>query len=189
VLRSGVGEEDVDEFADNLGYPRRVDTPADEESWTPRTVIWHGNSGATVAYREDIYSGLPYMILMASDDEELRAYVELAEIVLRTWRLAELLHEVDAAGGSEDRADAVVQLGLGAPREFDAEVFGRIVAGMHSGDEEVLEASLMALTYEPWAQYAKPVRELLADGLSGELADSARSILEMFESDRVISDA
>src|SRR5882757_3511487 len=172
VLQPRVGEEAVEEFAARLGLPRGADTPADEESWTPRQVMWHGDSGVVITYREDLASDLPYVIVMAEDAAELREFTELAEIVLNTWRIPDLLHAVDSADEPEAHADALLRMGLGAPREFDEEFFRRVRDGLCTGHEDVVELALIAITYEPWSEYIAPVRQLLESGVGEEVEET-----------------
>jgi hypothetical protein len=181
VLRAGVGEADVEQFAARLGYPRRAENEADEDNWVPRQIIWHAGSGAVVSYREDLLSELPYIVIMAQNHEELREFIELAEVVLNTWRLPWLLREVDTCEGSAaDMSEAILRMGLGAPREFDNDFYSRVVRGLSNEHEEVVESALYATTYEPWQEYQEPVRRFLV-GANGQCAEIARSIVEQFD--------
>jgi hypothetical protein len=180
VLRPGVGEEDVEAFAASLGYPRRADSPADEKSGTPRQIIWHAENSPVIAYREDVTTGLPYVVVMAHTSDGLREVTELAEIVLRTWTLPELVQFADSATGPEEHGEALLQMGLGAPREFDEEFFRRVREGLLDGCEDVVEAALMALTYEPWGEYAEAVSDLLDTAPGGPVEDTAKAILDRF---------
>ncbi|WP_158692830.1 hypothetical protein [Streptomyces roseochromogenus] len=180
VLRPGVGEEEVAAFAAGLGYPRRADSPADEESGTPRQIIWHAENSPVVTYREDVTSGLPYVIVMAYSSADLREVTELAELVLHTWTLPDLLQAVDSTNDPEELGDALLQMGLGAPREFDEEFFSRVREGLLDGREDVVEAALVALTYEPWGEYVDPVNELLETAPGGYIEETATAILDRF---------
>jgi hypothetical protein len=180
VLPMGAWEDDVEEFAQRLGRPRRADNPADEEKWIPRQVMWHADSGAIINYGEDLPSGLPFVVIMSEDPGELREDIELTETVLNTWRIPDLLQEVDASG-AENLAEAILRMGLGAPREYDSEFFNRVVRGLSGEDDDVVKAALLAIMYEPWPEYREPVMRLLEGGASGEVAETAQWIIEQFE--------
>jgi len=189
VLRPGTDEDSADEFAARIGMLRHADVPANEEEGVPRQIVWHADSGPALHYREDILSGLPYVVVTAEGALELDELVELTEIVLDTWRVPELWQAVDANGDADDLPEAILRMGLGAPKEFDEEFFSRVRDALQNEREEVCEAALLATTYQPWNQYVDPIRNLLRQGLSGPLEDAARIILEEFENPAPVATA
>lgn len=180
VLRPGVGEEEVHEFAADLQYPTQSDTPADDDRMEPRQIIWHADNGAVIAYREDIYSGLPCVIIMAESPEDLLRYVDLFESRVDVWTIPELLHEVDVSEDPYDLSEAVLRMGLGAPVEYQEEFFSRIHDGLRDEHEGVVRAALLAVTYEPWEQYLPIVRELLDHDVDDDVKHVARQIIGKF---------
>ncbi|EST20544.1 hypothetical protein M878_39400 [Streptomyces roseochromogenus subsp. oscitans DS 12.976] len=117
---------------------------------------------------------------MAYSSADLREVTELAELVLHTWTLPDLLQAVDSTNDPEELGDALLQMGLGAPREFDEEFFSRVREGLLDGREDVVEAALVALTYEPWGEYVDPVNELLETAPGGYIEETATAILDRF---------
>ena len=181
VLRPGTDEDTADEFAARIGMLRHADIPGNEEEGVPRQVVWHADSGPALHYREDVFSGLPYVVVTAEGALELDELVELAEIVLGTWRIPWLWQAVDANGDADDLPEAILRMGLGAPKEFNEEIFSRVRDALRNEREDVCEAALLATTYQPWDQYVDLIRDLLRKGLSEPLEDTAQIILEEFE--------
>lgn len=180
LLREGVSEEEVSEFAAGLGLPCRVDTPADEEEWVPRQKIWHSGEGVVLAYREDLSTGLDYVVVMAEEADEVETTVPSVELALRTWKISELIDRFDRSEDREDLVDAVLMMGLGAPPEFDERIFSRICSAVRSSDSEVVGAGLHAITNEPWREYADVVGDVLGKGLPPDLEETARRMLVQF---------
>ncbi|MFF7714403.1 hypothetical protein [Streptomyces sp. NPDC007988] len=181
VLRSSTDEESVDEYAARLGLARHADIPADEEEGVPRQILWHAGSGPALHYREDLFSGLPYIVFTSQDAGALHEAVELAEVALDTWRIPDLWRAVDTGRDSDQWPEDILRMGLGAPEEFDEEIFSRVIDALHSDRDDVCEAGLIATTYQPWDAYVEPVRELLLrEGLSKPLAETAQTILDEF---------
>ncbi|MEV0651067.1 hypothetical protein AB0I28_38020 [Phytomonospora sp. NPDC050363] len=185
VLRHG-DEADVGKHAAALGYTKRMDVAADEDAEIARTVIWHADTGPGLVYREDLATGLPFLVVTSADPVELRGAVELAETVLDTWRLAELLAGVDAGQRPRDLAEAILLLGLGAPSSHDPRFYSRVSRHLASADATVAEAALFAVRYQPWEEYVDLIAELAAG--SGPAAASARELLEQLEDDGVDDD-
>ncbi|MFG2626573.1 hypothetical protein [Streptomyces sp. NPDC048473] len=180
VLRPGTDEDSVDEFAARLGLLRHADIPENEEEGVPHQVVWHSESGPALNYREDMFSGLPYVVVTAEDPRELHEFVGMTETVLDTWRIPELWKAVDTNNDPDELPEAILRMGLGAPKEFNEEVFSRVCDALTSEREDVCEAALIATTYQPWGQYVNPIRDLLREGLSEPLEDTAQIILDEF---------
>ncbi|MEU6703549.1 hypothetical protein [Streptomyces wuyuanensis] len=179
VLRSSADEESVDEHAARLGMARHAEIPANEDEGVPRQILWHAESGPALHYREDLFSGLPYIVFTSKDAGALDDAVRLAEVALGTWRIPDLWQAVDAGRDSDEWPEDILRMGLGAPGEFDEEIYSRVVGALHSDRDDVCEAGLIATTYQPWDEYVEPIRELLhRDGLSKPLEETARTILD-----------
>lgn len=178
VLRDDADESDVEELAALVGWPRRVDIPADPEEWTPRQISWYVGPAIALTYCEDLLSGFFYVMITGSDEKVIRSTVELAETTLNTWRLPELVRSADPGADPDTYAAEVLRLGLGAPVEFDEEFFRSVRRALRSAQPEVRKNAVWAITYEPWPAYAPLLEELLEEEQDEEVADIARSVLE-----------
>ncbi|RJO78274.1 hypothetical protein D5S18_04965 [Nocardia panacis] len=178
VLRDGVDESAVAELAALLGWPLRADIPADRQEWTPRQVAWYVGPAIALTYVEDLLSGFPYVMITGSDEKVLSATVELAEQKLNTWRLAELIGDVDPEADPATYAESVLRLGMGAPVEFDEEFFGTLRRALRSGAADVRQSAVWAITYEPWPAYATLLEEFLDNEPDQAIADLALNVLE-----------
>ncbi|MFE9341410.1 hypothetical protein [Streptomyces sp. NPDC007063] len=182
VLRPGTDEESVDELAARLGLARHADIPMNEEEGVPRQVIWHAETGPALNYREDMFSALPYVVVTAENSHDLSEFVDIVEAVLDTWRVPELLQTVDANAEPNALPEAILRMGLGAPKEFDQDFFSHVRDALGVDREDVREAALLAMTYQPWSQYETLIENFLEqEGMSEPLEETARIILDELE--------
>jgi hypothetical protein len=119
VLRSGIAEHDVEDFATKLGWGRREDTPADPDEGISREVVWYATPQLALHYFDDDESRNACVVVTGGDPEAVRATAEIVESGLDTCRLDDLLDSIDCAIEPEPRARAVLRAGLGAPEEYD----------------------------------------------------------------------
>jgi hypothetical protein len=107
--------------------------------------------------------------------------LELVDDELMPVRPRALLTSHDGTRDPLPRARTLIQLGLGAPAEYDDEFFVRIRDGFASPEQWVREAAIWATAYSPWPQY-RPLLEAAAQSdPAPKLRTDATTILAGFD--------
>lgn len=164
VLRERFSEDEVETFAQELGWTRQGVDPADPEEGISYHVFW-APPGAAIAlhYTEDDLARDSYVMVIGKDAAAVHGAQALIEPRLNTWRPAEVLAEVDGAAEPVPLARAVLRAGLGAPDEFDEDFFARINSALQHPARLVRETAVWAVTFSPYVEY-RPALASLRDG-------------------------
>jgi hypothetical protein len=173
-------EDDVQGFADELGWPRRVEQPADIERGAVYEVAWFAGPAVLLRYAEDPVSRHSYVESWASDQKDADALAVLAQERLDAWREEELLEAINTTDPMA-RAVAVIRAGLASPEQFDERFFDRIQSAMSDPDRRVREAAIYATTYTTWLQYVAPLRDVAINDPDEERRNDAQNALHLFE--------
>lgn len=182
VLRKRFCEEEVERFAQELGWPRCETDQADPEEGIAYHVFWAPPGAALgLHYTEDDLARDSYVTVIGKNAEAVHGAQELVEPRLNTWPLAELLAEVDGASTPVSLARAVLRAGLGAPHEFDETFFARINAALHHSDRRVRETAVWAVTFSPYAEYRPALTAIRESDEDPLLRDHAEILLEGFD--------
>ncbi|MFC9271736.1 hypothetical protein [Streptomyces zhihengii] len=185
ILRAGENGEDVlEDFCTDLGWPRRSEHVEDRENWNPRQIVWGAGPGLLLHFQQDLLSDVQYVFVQGQDPKAVEAVTALCEEKLPVWTPDSLLGAVDEARDADDRAYALHQLGVGAPREFDQSVFSRITEAMRSTDVDLQETAIWAVTFEPWPEYTHPLRNVLDAAPDGPLSATVRNLLAEMAKER-----
>lgn len=182
VLRERFCEEDVERFAQELGWTKRGVDQADPEEGIAYHVVW-APPGAAISlhYTEDDLARDSYVTVIGKDAAAVHGAQVLVEPRLNTWPLAELLAEVDGASTPVLLARAVLRAGLGAPETFDEGFFARINAALQHPDRRVRETAVWAVTFSPYAEYRPALTAIRESDEDPELRDNAEILLEGFD--------
>lgn len=167
----------VEEFAQREGWPRVArDTAADDDF---RDVSWYPADGGSVVLTE--FLGIGESAVAVNSDDASRAVdlLNRLEEAVDTYRLDELLAAV-GADDPGDRADAILRLGLGAPRDPDPRFVTAIISAMADPDPVVRDAAVWASSYVPFAAYRNPLRGL-RDDEDEDVREAATVLLESFD--------
>lgn len=163
---------------------------AEDEGWQcgeagedegARRVVWSIGPGCALTYIEDPVSHNAYVVLVSEDRETYDRVLELVDYELMPVSRRALLVSIDEARDPLNRARAVIQLGLGAPEEYDKEFFEAIRDAFGNEDKWVREAAVWSTAYSPWPQY-RPLLEVMAQNDPEEkLRTDATTILAGFD--------
>jgi hypothetical protein len=78
-----------------------------------------------------------------------------------------------------------MRLGVGAPYEFDDEVFRRITAGLVHGNADVRQLAMWGSVYSPWPDYLPYLRQIAERDKAPLLRERASDVLSIFKSQGV----
>jgi hypothetical protein len=136
-----------------------------------------------VILRGDIPTGIHHLTVWGPAEREVAqelsatfdAYT-LGEL-LRWWDRAVSAHDVD------DKVDAVLFLGVGAPSTHDDEIAERLRIALCDPDKDVRNAAIVAVEYADWSVFA-PELEAIAARDPDEIARArARAVLDYWHRD------
>ena len=178
VLRQSPAEEDVQLFADEIGWRRRVDEPYNRDRRAVHEVAWFADPALLLRYAEDPVSRHSYVEAWATDQDKADTFAELAAERLDAWGEDELLKSFDATDPMT-RAVAAIRIGLASPEQFDERFFSRIRTGMSDPDRRVREAAIYATVYAAWSQYIQILQDVERSDPDTELRQDARKALNV----------
>ena len=184
ILKHSPGEAEVQSFADELGWPRRMEEPADIEQRSVHEVLWFAGPEVVLRYAEDPVSQHSYVEARANRQTLVDALCALAEERLDAWQEEELLESIGATDPMS-RAEAVIRAGLASPEEFDDRFFSRINAAMSDPDHRVREAGIYATTFTVWPQYLPALRNAAENDPNEDRRRDARLALDLFRSEGI----
>ena len=206
VLRKEIVEKDVWRFANKLKMTKIHELSAPERQGIVREVAWawEANPGK-LWYAADYLSATRFIVIEGDDyglsiHDDYEQYRQNIEFLMRVlgpwtldklvafaveelypWTLDELVDEVksrNVAGDPRSLAQAVIRLGVGAPNEYNDEVFHRIADAMHSADAWGRKAAIWATTYSRWPQFLPLLREVADTDADQELRRQARAMVD-----------
>lgn len=182
VLRERFCEEEVERFAQELGWTRRGVDQADPEEGIAYHVFWAPPGAAlSLHYTEDDLARDSYVTVIGKDAAAVHGARALIEPRLNTWPLEDLLAEVDGASTPVSLARAVLRAGLGAPEEFDERFFVRINTALQHSDRRVRETAVWAVTFSPYYEYRPALSAIQESDEDPGLRDNAEILLEGFD--------
>jgi hypothetical protein len=189
ILRSPKGEEDVARYAQANAWPKEKVVPASNKRGTLRETIWRVSSQVTLHYIVDDVTSSPYIFFSTSWRNIGKGLVGHAQQNLDVYSYRELLTLSDSAEASEERAEALLRLALGSPREkeIDDESFNRIVSALDDDDERVRRAAVYATSYTPSPLYRPYLRRISAEDPVAEIRSDAMNMLGAYD-DALIGD-
>ncbi|AQW48343.1 hypothetical protein ACIQPP_48070 [Streptomyces violaceusniger] len=167
----------VDVLSRQLGWPLQSEREEDRDEWTPRQIVWGVGPAITLQYQEDLLSDLAYLFVVGSDPKAVQNTLDIAAAHLPVWTLTGLVDAVRGETDPDDLPYAIHRLGLGAPRQFDEDVYACITEHIRSEDPEVRDSAVWAVTYEPWPEHVDALRELLSTNSDDELSRTVRNLL------------
>jgi hypothetical protein len=177
VLGRSPQDEAIDDLAEEQGW-QRVEEGSDDGA---RHVLWALGPGSSLTYIEDPVSHNAYVVLVSEDREAYDRLLELIDDELMPARKRAPLTSHDETRDPLPRARTLIELGLGAPAEYDEEFFVRIRDGFASPEQWVREAAIWATAYSPWPQY-RPLLEAAAQSApEPKLRTDATTILGGFD--------
>lgn len=182
VMKHLPAEDDVQRFADELGWPRRIDESADAGRGAIHEIVWFAGPATLLHYAEDPVSRHSYIEAWGNDQKVAEALATLAQERLDVWDEEEMLESIGATDPMT-RAVAVIRAGLASPEQFDERFFSRIRSAMSDPDRRVREAAIYATTYTTWPQYISALRDVAENDPDPERRNDAQIALNMFTSE------
>lgn len=183
TLPDTVGAERVAEVASRLGGEQVVVRQADPEQDVPYQVEWQLGPFHLVYSEEQDSWAFRYLQLWGITDDlaELGSDLEtVLEADLDAYRQSDLIAAVDDRSDPELRPWVLVLAGVGAPPRFDERFFTRICAGLEDEEAIIRQASLYAISWRPWSEYADPVARLLERENDPDVRGAATALREGF---------
>jgi hypothetical protein len=178
VLRSSEDERKVWRLVEELKMRLVQDEERPLTEGITRQVAWQLIPGLHFQYFEDSRTESKGVVLVGDDEASVAKYGSLIERFLQPLSLEELLAAISGASGEPERAWTVLRAGLGAPNEYDARFFDRVVEAMGSESLSVRVAAVLATTYSFWPQYREPLALVAEVEEDPDLREEASSLLE-----------
>jgi hypothetical protein len=181
VLREPIDEDDVWLFASEFNLEKTHELSAPERQGIVRQVSWATDQETRLHYAVDHLSACSFIVVEDGDSENFSQLVDAVMEVLDPWTIDELLTEAASYATSGDPrafAQAVIRLGVGAPNDYNGEVFNRILAAMHSPETWVRKAAIWATTYSRWPQFLPLLSEVADKDPDQEIRSEARLMVD-----------
>jgi HEAT repeat protein len=132
-------------------------------------------------YSVDEATNCPYIFFTAPWRNIALGFVRHAEQNLDVFTHDDLLAAYDEARGPEDRANALLRLALGSPRELNDDSFDRIVSALEDKGERVRRAAVYATSYTPSALYRPYLRKIAQKDPVKDIRKDAKEMLHAYD--------
>jgi hypothetical protein len=180
LLGSYPAEEQVTTYARRNDWPVAGTTEEDPEAGTVHEIIWLVEPALALHYAQDALTSTAYVLASSWSPELAEGLSRRLERELDVISLDELLRTAEEARDAHALSLAINKLSLGAPREYDADVFRLIAKGLSHADRDVRLASIWAVGFMPWPEY-RPILRKLAEGDPDSTArETAADLLEAY---------
>jgi HEAT repeats len=148
----------------------------DHENEIPYELIFKTNDGrSSVHYIEDYVAKLSYVIVIGDD---VAATVARVKNVMTVCDRDVALKMLDQAKTREQRLNALLQLGIVAPQQFDEVVFNHLTQAMSDKDPEFRRTAVWLVGYTAWPQFKEPLEKLAKSDPDDEVRGDAEILLE-----------
>jgi hypothetical protein len=191
VLRESVTEREVSRLADDFDMTKIRDVSAPDRQTIVREVAWEAELGLRLHYAVDYLSACSFVVIECDDYQQFRRLLIVVIEVLYPWTIDELIRKVDSyspAGNPRDLARAVIRLGVGAPNDYNDEVFRWISHAMRSPEAWVRKAAIWATTYSRWPQFLPLLGQVADTDADPKLRSQARRMVD-FDDDSGVSES
>ena len=180
VLRDSVTAEDVMDYAENSGWLPIGHIAADPAQGVHFELLWSVGPEVTAHYVEDGFAHVRYVTATGSDLVRIEATAARIERQLQAWTVDELSGQLDRAELAQDRAAAVVRLGMAAPLTAIPAVIDRLKAATRDSDHSVRHAAVWAMIYTAWPRF-RPVLAGLVDDPALDVAGVSAAALRALD--------
>ncbi|MFC9857713.1 MULTISPECIES: hypothetical protein [unclassified Streptomyces] len=181
VLRGENLRLSIEKQAKRLRWKHRSTTKADHSKGIPFTEKWSAPEGVFFMLVEDGLSGESCVMWGGADERVVTETAARACADMDVWTLPELLESLDEAESVPTVTKGVLRCGLGAPPEFDENVFDRISSLLASEISDLRAAAAWAITYNTWPEYRKPLERAFLSEKDQEVRAVLGSILESMD--------
>jgi hypothetical protein len=121
-------------------------------------VTWEIIPGVELYYAEDAKSGSSGVVILGDQESQVAKYGSLVKQYLHPLEQEEILAMPGAAPNENMRARSILQVGFGAPYDFDERFYSVIQDAMSDESIWVRTAAVQATQYSFWPQYRDCLR-------------------------------
>ena len=115
------------------------------------------------------------------NETELQELLRAVDDYLDTWSIDDLLFQLDGVEIPGYFGRAIIRLGLGAPPEFDQEVFDRIYSATTRAEHMVREVAVAAMMYPAWKQFRPVLRSIAQNDNAENVRARAAFVLAIYD--------
>jgi len=180
LLRTFPAEDSVTALADEMGWPFVGRTEEDPEEDTVLEVMWMVSPDLVLHYAEDRMSKTAYVMASSWSPERAEEFAAELSALLDVRSLGDLLNAVDAAADEHQLSLALTRLTLGAPREYDVDVYTRVCRGLIRSDATTRLSAIWAIGFMPWPEYKKALAPVAAKDPDHGVRAMAEALLESY---------
>jgi hypothetical protein len=181
VLMRFPSSRQAEEFAQSRSWPLVSESGSEANPAIRRELSWKVDAGVAFYYVESNLADECCVGLLAKDEgAAAREHQELVKNFVH-WTRGQLLAAVANAEEIEERARAVLRVGLGAPVGIDEEFFTCIVDGAQHEDPAVREMALWAMVFPGWPQFRPVLRRIAESDPVDDLRSLAVWVIAAFE--------
>ncbi|GGK74525.1 hypothetical protein [Mangrovihabitans endophyticus] len=178
VLPAESGFDTVNGLADDVGAGKVRDASPVAVAGLIREVTWRLSPSNFLHYGLDAPTHRSYVQVTGSEDE---AVAEFSGIVSEYLDVADddaLISAADAARTVDERREALIVLGMGAPLTVDTRFASRLDEGLHDNAESVREGALYGAAYALWPPLMTSVRRMAADDPAEAIRRQAQALTD-----------
>lgn len=181
VLREIPGDEVLDELAGGLGWLLIADNSEEQYARHSRERSWQVSDSLFVHMIGDNLSGYCAFTVTSTDSHQMSKFTELLVLELNPFTRAELLAPVPESADAVERMHAVMRLALGAPEEFDPEMYDRVVLAAADPEPGVRDAAVWVSAYVAWPMMRQLLRRVAEQDPVDEVRMDAENLLRMYD--------
>lgn len=186
VLREGITEDYVEEYADSNQWERLASVPRDIDSAKDHEVQWRVNDDLTFDYLESYLTNDGCFLGIGNDERNAERLMREADSVFELVIYSEddLLSNIEAASDTADLGGlgkSLIRAGLGAPLQHDREFFDLIVANATSyPDHRIRQFAICSMIYAEWPEFVPILRNIILDDREEAVRDRAQIVLNAY---------
>jgi hypothetical protein len=180
LLRAYPQEQPIRGYAREHGWPIAVTTEEDLDQNTVHEIIWLARPSLVMHYAEDRLTGTAYVMASSWSPELAENLSRQLEHDLDVVPLDQLLRAPAEADDAQALSVAINRLSLGAPYEFDRDIFEIVSGGLTHPDHRARHASIWAAAFMPWQEYRPILRRMAASDPDADVREAAADLLQAY---------
>lgn len=180
VLRQRPGDQAVTQLAVAADWTLLADNSEDAYAKYVREQTWGVRRGVHVHALIDRLSEYGALTVLAEDEAAGEEFTDQLRDYLHPFTRQELLAPVFEVSDPGERMLCLMRMVLGAPTEFDREIFDRVTSLSRDEDPRVRDATTLATSYAAWPQFRSMLRGLAENDRHPVVRQDAAIQLQMF---------
>jgi hypothetical protein len=181
LLRAYPDEQQIRRYAKEHDWPIAVTTQENIDQGTVHEIVWLVGPSLAMHYAEDKLTGTAYVMASSCSPELAERLSRELERDLDVIPLDQLLRTPGEADDMQALGLAISRLSLGAPYEFDSDVFELVSQGLAHPDHRVRHASIWAVTFMPWQEYRQILRKMAESDQDADVRKTAADLLKAYQ--------